>query len=102
MSEWKSNYAEETNKMIAQCENVLKPYLVSYKGKTTHHIGSTSIIGLMGKNCPDFMVVTKGLLPNFPSTIIEQFAKMGWIYIGASPHCLNKYIDQWFHYFCTE
>ena len=62
-------------------------------------MGSTSIIGMMGKPAPDFSVVTEGLLPNIPDSIINKMAEKGWVFNGPAPHSFDKNADQWF--FCT-
>ena len=53
-------------------EKILKPYLKEFKGRSSHHMGSTSIIGMKGKPLPDFTVVTEKLLPDIPNEIIKK------------------------------
>ena len=56
-------------------------------------MGSTAIIGLPGKPMIYFTVITKGLLPDIPNDCIDELAKIGYIYGGPSPHCMNKSVD---------
>ena len=84
-----------------EIEEILQPYLKPFKGKVCHHIGSTSIKGMFGKPMPDFSVVTDGLLPDIPYSIINKFEAKGWKYYGPAPHSFNKNLDQWFFYDMT-
>ena len=102
LAEWKPVYAEKTQSKIDEVEDILAPFLKDFRGKFSHHMGSTSIVGMMGKPSPDFTVVTEGLLPNFPDLIIEKLSKKGWEYLGPSPHCFDKCADHWFHLYLTQ
>ena len=75
LTEWKEIYAEKTKEKIKEVEEILEPYLKEYNGSFSHHMGSTSITGMMGKPAPDFSVVTQGLLPNIPDLVIEKMKK---------------------------
>ena len=97
LAEWKPIYAEKTKSIIDEVEKILGPYLKQYRGKSSHHMGSTAIVGMMGKPSPDFTVITEGLLPNFPDLILKKLGEKGWVYLGPSIHCFDKYADHWFH-----
>ena len=49
-------------------------------GKTSHHMGSTSIIGMPGKPLIDFTIITDKLLPDIPNDCIDELKKIGYIY----------------------
>lgn len=44
----------------------------------------------------DIALVTNGVLPEMPDDVIQQMENLGFVYAGPSPHCMNKYHDQWF------
>ena len=93
LSEWKECYAEKTKEKMEEVEEILRPYLKPFRDQTSHHIGSTAIIGMFGKPSPDFSVVTEGVLPNIPDSIIAKFEDKGWKYFGPAPHSFSKYRD---------
>lgn len=69
-----------------------------FKGKCSHHMGSTSIKGMMGKPMPDFTIVTEGLLPDIPNDVLKRLQTEGWEYCGVAPHSFNKNADHMFSY----
>ena len=99
--EWKASYAQRVQEKIKEVEEILKPYLKEYDGKSSHHMGSTSITGMIGKPTPDMTVVTEGLLPDIPDEIIRKLDAIGWKYMGPSPHCFDRNADHWFGLICT-
>ena len=67
---------------MVKFENTIQKYcgLLELNGKTSHHMGSTSIIGMPGKPLIDFTIITDKLLPDIPNDCIDELKKIGYIY----------------------
>ena len=98
-TEYNDRYPEYTKSEALILEALLKKhgYLHEVDGKSSFHMGSTSIVGMPGKPIIDITLTTRGLLPDVPQEFIDTMKKRNYIYWGAAPHMMSKAHDQWFY-----
>ena len=72
LSEWNPLYPELASEQMKILETLFasQGFLDEHEGKSSYHMGSTSIKGLLGKPMIDFTVLTKGLMPYFPDSMV--------------------------------
>ena len=98
LTDWNPEYPKLASEQMRLVTNLIekKGCLDTFHGESSYHIGSTSILGMMGKPSVDFAVITKDMLPDFDDDLLHDLGELGYEYCGPAPHMMDKNKDHWF------